>query len=282
MTSKPALNVLTRLPAQVHIRAHPPPKNLAESKQIFAALQRYGEIISFRNLKYDIFNDTERERPLLAIFDSNEAAERAIAASPLTVDLPPRTSPTFPRNPYATIPGSPRSKESSKASSSPPSPSISTSPPTPTSTQPAPSITCTIETSRHNYERATRRNPFYSMFTIDKSSPIYKDMRSEETATPLPELADVLQRTKKPTFATQRYGTRVHAQRLGADSLMKLWKKGVAERQGKGKAERSAGVAQSETIGDGDGDGGRMTEPGEPGAQLDGFVTNKFDTHERS
>lgn len=51
MTSKPALNVLTRLPAQVHISANPPPRTLAESKQIFTALQGFGEIISFRNLK---------------------------------------------------------------------------------------------------------------------------------------------------------------------------------------------------------------------------------------
>lgn len=51
MTSKPPLTVLTRLTSQVHISATPPPRSLAESKQIFAALQGFGEIISFRNLK---------------------------------------------------------------------------------------------------------------------------------------------------------------------------------------------------------------------------------------
>lgn len=69
------------------------------------------------------------------------------------------------------------------------------------------------------------------MFHIDKSSAIYADMRSEETGTPLAELADVLMRTKGVTFATQRFGTRVHAQRLGADSLMGLWRRGVKERR---------------------------------------------------
>lgn len=55
-------------------------------------------------------------------------------------------------------------------------------------------------------------------------------MRGEETGTPLAELADVLMRTKGVTFASQRFGTRVHAQRLGADSLIRLWRKGLAER----------------------------------------------------
>lgn len=68
------------------------------------------------------------------------------------------------------------------------------------------------------------------MFHIDKNSAIYADMRSEETGTPLAELADVLMRTKGVTFASQRFGTRVHAQRLGADGLMRLWRRGVAER----------------------------------------------------
>jgi hypothetical protein len=69
------------------------------------------------------------------------------------------------------------------------------------------------------------------MFHIDKSSAIYADMRSEETGTPLAELADVLMRSKGVTFATQRFGTRVHAQRMGADSLMGLWRRGVRERR---------------------------------------------------
>jgi hypothetical protein len=69
------------------------------------------------------------------------------------------------------------------------------------------------------------------MFHVDKTSAIYADMRSEETGTPLAELADVLMRSKGVTFATQRFGTRVHAQRLGADSLMGLWRRGVRERR---------------------------------------------------
>ncbi|CEJ54079.1 hypothetical protein PMG11_00403 [Penicillium brasilianum] len=225
MTSKPALSTLTRLSAQVHISPNPAPKTLAESRQIFAALQGFGEIVSFRNLKYDIRNDTDRERPLIAMFDSSEAAERAIAASPVTITLPTPTPPAFTPNPFASV-----SSSSSTPSSMPP-PSTPTSTSTSTSTPTPPTITCTLSPSRHNYERSTRRNPFYSMFTIDKNSAIYADMRSEETDTPLAELADVLMRTKRVTFASQRYGARVNAQRMGADSLMGIWERGVKERK---------------------------------------------------
>ncbi|KAJ5911781.1 uncharacterized protein N7473_001084 [Penicillium subrubescens] len=180
MTSKPPLTILTRLTSQVHISATPPPRSLAESKQIFAALQGFGEIISFRNLKYDIRNDTERERPLIAMFDTSDAAERAIAASPLTITLPTPTPPAFSPNPFAS--------STSPTSSPTLSPLSSSSTPQ--------TITCTLSPSRHNYERSTRRNPFYNMFHIDKTSAIYADMRSEETGTPLAELADVLMRSK--------------------------------------------------------------------------------------
>lgn len=42
---------LARMAAQVHITATPGPKNLAESKLILGALQRFGEVLTYRNLK---------------------------------------------------------------------------------------------------------------------------------------------------------------------------------------------------------------------------------------
>lgn len=99
------------------------------------------------------------------------------------------------------------------------------------------------------------------MFHIDKKSAIYADMRSEETGTPLAELADVLMRTKGVTFASQRFGTRVHAQRLGADSLMRLWKQGVAEREKEKKGSMSRnpdgddGLIGKEILGEAERDG---------------------------
>lgn len=40
---------------QVHIQTTPAPRNLAESKLVLAALQRFGEVVTFRNLKVCAF-----------------------------------------------------------------------------------------------------------------------------------------------------------------------------------------------------------------------------------
>lgn len=42
---------LARMTAQVHITGLPMPKNLSESKLLLAALQKFGEVITYRNLK---------------------------------------------------------------------------------------------------------------------------------------------------------------------------------------------------------------------------------------
>jgi hypothetical protein len=42
---------LARMTGQVHITGLPMPKNLSESKLVLAALQKFGEVITYRNLK---------------------------------------------------------------------------------------------------------------------------------------------------------------------------------------------------------------------------------------
>lgn len=44
-------STLARIAAQVHITANPSPRNIAESRQILSALQKFGEVITYRNLK---------------------------------------------------------------------------------------------------------------------------------------------------------------------------------------------------------------------------------------
>lgn len=44
-----SLTTITR--AQVHITTHPVPRNLGDSKLVLAALQKFGEVVTFRNLK---------------------------------------------------------------------------------------------------------------------------------------------------------------------------------------------------------------------------------------
>lgn len=42
---------LARMAAQVHITGASMPRNLTESKQLLGALQKFGEVITYRNLK---------------------------------------------------------------------------------------------------------------------------------------------------------------------------------------------------------------------------------------
>ncbi|RAH70663.1 uncharacterized protein BO66DRAFT_471005 [Aspergillus aculeatinus CBS 121060] len=82
----------------IHITAHPPPRTLADSKLILSALQKFGEVVTFRNLRYDITNPpttttttTTTTRPqshsIIAIYESAAAATAACAASPLAIPL---------------------------------------------------------------------------------------------------------------------------------------------------------------------------------------------------
>lgn len=221
-------SLLTRLSSQIHITVTPPLNSLGESRQVLAALQKFGEVVTFRNQavsciqhhpslhrspvadgphQYDVWNKKHnREKPILAIFESNEAAQRALDASPLTVTLSPpahATPSSFP---------SPSAAAAANPALSAPQPR---------------EVTCFMQLSRHNHARTLKRNPFHSVWYIDKESPIYKDMMSHKTAIPIRELADVLQRPKPTRSQQARDSIRETNLRLGAESLMELWREGM-------------------------------------------------------
>jgi hypothetical protein len=50
-TAKPAAAVLETMASHVHINITPGTKNLHESRQILAALQKFGEVTTFKNGK---------------------------------------------------------------------------------------------------------------------------------------------------------------------------------------------------------------------------------------
>ncbi|KAJ5399099.1 hypothetical protein N7465_009588 [Penicillium sp. CMV-2018d] len=78
---------LAHMTGEVHITGLPMPKNLSESKLVLTALQEFGEVITYHNLKYDTANTLpNRSRPIVAIFETADAADRAIAASPTEND----------------------------------------------------------------------------------------------------------------------------------------------------------------------------------------------------
>jgi hypothetical protein len=131
-------------------------------------------------------------RPIVAIFDSGDAAHRALAASPLTVTLEPD-----PSNP----------------------------------TEEPKTVTCTIEESRHNHASTMTRNPFYWGWGITQDRrEIYRDMMScmnETTRLSLRGLADVLQSTAKHPIKDKTQTDEEIEILEGSCSLMRLWKKGM-------------------------------------------------------
>ncbi|KAJ5712917.1 uncharacterized protein N7483_010098 [Penicillium malachiteum] len=222
---------------QVHIQMAPTPKKLQESRQILAALQKFGEVTTFRNLKYDIANTTTNQhRPIIAIFESADAAQRAIASSPLIITLDQATN-TNTTQPTHT---SSESSVSSSSNSSEEIPSdVKPDDAKPDNAKPDDegltkyellfkdvkpgTMKCIIEASRHNHQSNMRRNPWYAAYEPNKEDPIYKDMMNPQTGTPLRGLGDVLQRNCAPSTPERRYPVRFERRSMGADSLMEMW-----------------------------------------------------------
>ncbi|KAJ5187717.1 hypothetical protein N7449_010711 [Penicillium cf. viridicatum] len=230
---------LARMTAQVHITGLPMPKNLSESKLLLAALQKFGEVITYRNLKYDTTNTSPNSnRPIVAIFETSDAADRAIAASPITIPLPTSTS-TY----------------TSKYQPPISTPFTSTNP---LSNSPR-SLTLEIQPSRHNHASALKRSPFYSTYNLFKNNPIYEDLISDETGIPLKELADTLSSKKYPIGSGVKFNIQEENRRMGATSLVNMWKEGMGmdiegENEGQGSEENSSAIEHG-------GDG--IREPGE-------------------
>ncbi|KAJ5572238.1 hypothetical protein N7535_005898 [Penicillium sp. DV-2018c] len=205
---------LARITAQVHITGTTMPKNLSESRLLLATLQKFGEVITYRNLKYDTTNKSPNlNRPILAIFETADAAERAIAASPITIPVPLSSLPT--------------SKLFSSSQS--------------TSEKPR-SLVVEIQSSRHNHASALKRSPFYSTYNLFKDNPIYQDLMSEETGIPLKELADTLPSKKYSIGPGVKDNIQAENRRMGAASLMDMWREGMGietgvEGEGSGDGE---------------------------------------------
>ncbi|KAJ9299123.1 hypothetical protein DTO271G3_3365 [Paecilomyces variotii] len=204
---------------QVHIQTTPAPRNLAESKLILAALQKFGEVVTFRNLKYDTTNTSiNLDRATLAIFDTSDAATRAIEASPLTIEIP---------TPKSTSQSSPPGKSALDPWSKTTSPNSSSTTPSPRT------ITCKIDYSRHSHESAVLRNPYHNSYEILTNSYWYHDL-TKSTGIPLPELADGLMSRKEHVPLRIKKRFQEENGRMGATSLMGLYRDGLEKGKKKG------------------------------------------------
>ncbi|KAF1831178.1 hypothetical protein BDW02DRAFT_505862 [Decorospora gaudefroyi] len=72
-------------PRSIHLRIIPRPANLAESREIFRVLQRFGEISTFKYLRYEY--QAPADNVALAIYRDEASAQRALDASPIRFAL---------------------------------------------------------------------------------------------------------------------------------------------------------------------------------------------------
>ncbi|GFN15501.1 uncharacterized protein AtWU_05302 [Aspergillus tubingensis] len=237
MTLKP-------LTSSIHIKTHPAPRSLSESKLILSALQKFGEVVTFRNLKYDPTNTSPKSaHNTIAIFESAAAASSAIAASPITIPVQVQTQ-TPSQSQSQSLEGKNESP-SHTATHSTPSPSPSPSQPQ------GPTLTCTIQPSRHNHVSAMTRNPYHTFFYVDKDSHMYKDL--VKSGIPLDYLADGPMRRKAHVPERVKRMLDRDVWRFGGKSLMGLYRFGVESEsesgngmEGQGERERKDGEGEGE------------------------------------
>lgn len=79
------LSLRPRTSHAVHIKIHPRPRNLAESRQILQMLQEYGRVVMYKHLKYE--PEAPAHNSAIAIYQNPSSAKDLINASPLTFVL---------------------------------------------------------------------------------------------------------------------------------------------------------------------------------------------------
>ncbi|GLA03621.1 hypothetical protein AnigIFM60653_003628 [Aspergillus niger] len=229
MTLKP-------LTSSIHIKTHPAPRSLSESKLILSALQKFGEVVTFRNLKYDPTNTSPKSaHNTIAIFESASAASSAIAASPISIPIQNQTQT------QTQTQSQDESPSHTNHTASPATQSQETTQQQQQQQQQQPhTLTCTIQPSRHNHVSAMTRNPYHTFFYVDKESHMYKDL--VKSGIPLDYLADGPMRRKAHVPERVKRMLDRDVWRFGGKSLMGLYRFGMESENGK-------------ESGDGDGEG---------------------------
>ncbi|KAF2730722.1 hypothetical protein EJ04DRAFT_537065 [Polyplosphaeria fusca] len=69
----------------VHLRIQPRPANLSESREIFRVLQRFGDISTYRSLRYEYHNPADNIAQV--IYGDADSAQKALSASPIRFAL---------------------------------------------------------------------------------------------------------------------------------------------------------------------------------------------------
>ncbi|CAI7633147.1 unnamed protein product [Penicillium pancosmium] len=208
----------TRLGTAVRIHLKPKSRHqLSDTRSILDALKKFGEVNTFKNLKFDFYHAKSNDinRCIRVIFDEKEAAERAIAASPLKVSISQRQPQS-----QSQLANNPSSTES--PSSNPYTDSVLTKHASIPDIAPTNQvITCTIEPDTHTEAMITFRTKFNVHNTRKKDNLILHDLTGPETNIPLPQLADTIRREGMEFYDKKRKPN------PNAPTLMDLYREGV-------------------------------------------------------
>lgn len=152
-------------------------------------------------------------RPAVVIFDSSDAAQKAIASSPIAVTL---TQPPI-------ITSTPELLET-KSSSSTPGANLPSNESAMSAKASPETITCVLSTGeRWPHFAEIRRNPYYLAYKQKKINPgILEDMKDPKSRPPLKELQNVLQSKIESLAASAVKEQNKHPE--GASSLTKYLK----------------------------------------------------------
>ncbi|KAL4884531.1 hypothetical protein BJY04DRAFT_215494 [Aspergillus karnatakaensis] len=222
----------------VHIMPNPAPRSLAQSRLILARLQKFGEVVTFRNMKYDnTVNNTKKNGYIVVLFDSPASAQAAVQASPLRITVPAVSGNAshFPQPDSSSsveapgdgagdaslepAPLTPESKSTSTTQFSNPSSHSSSSSKPPTVT-----IDSEVQVSAdwYSHQVVNWSNPYHGPFIPRKTHSVAVDL-SRKLGPTLQALADVPAR-EGITTDRQRPQTSPGMNRLGAGSLMSMWR----------------------------------------------------------
>lgn len=184
----------------VHLRLIPRPEGVGESREILQLLQRYGKVEMFKNLKYDALPTPST---MLAIFQTEEAAEDLLRASPLRFNMAP--NPSEERVGENEVQAGPESASVHETSSdrmalaetaARQSPAQSTSFSSNTSAASTREYQLQVNASFMHHRDHINTNPYNGPFVVDKKSAIQEDLAKR---VPLIGLSDVnLKKTEKP------------------------------------------------------------------------------------
>ncbi|KZM20257.1 uncharacterized protein EKO05_0003657 [Ascochyta rabiei] len=245
----------------VHLRIVPRPANLSESREMLRVLQRFGDISTYKHLRYEYHNPADNVA--LAIYRTPDGAQQALNASPLRFALERHANPaelsyaaeeaeqdpaSLPRASSAdnlsemTRPSKlmNRALSASASASVSASASASASAPAQTPTTPTPMpfsapasratttkwFQVTVDRSRAVHQDFVQRQPLWKQFTPMKS------MAQEDLAkvVPHPGLSDV---TKRPPHAHRTPSKVLKSMSKwvehGMPSLRGLWEEAQAQ-----------------------------------------------------